>query len=673
MYPTFTPSQPSAGKLLPPPQANVRPFVPHLSYTMASDSLQTTKASFPRIAGPHFAGRDPGSEKKYSLLEKIMLRIDSIIHWLFSFFFQNPGWKAMKALKNSQEKIKPIINARRETRVQTDNLKRPSTGIAKASKVLDKDSDLILKFKEKKFFGMSTNYNVTWSPLKVVRDTLQNFYDGQGQTLDGVKIDIQSQANKQTQIHIAASATYDAHRLTSQGDTNKKDIPITAGGFGEGAKVLALLLLRDYGADTVRYRSNNGNQGHWEVEFSLADSVSGRKLINSSNKALMIKATLHNQPLPKGVGNDFTVSTKNATLIEEFKKAQQAKGRNLFFDANDEKFKDPTYENEVGGFKCTDPAEASHFFYTGQYREIKTGRYSKNPLSSGINIWTHTKCLSDDQRDRGEMEPFQMQLALKEIIDKMSLDDAVKALEMLKPLWFHLQQNKCEERDKLLFELICTRINSIRENKKLDHELAEIAKPESEKTEFTWKPVPGLEKFVALSASALNERSIKTIQEKGYIPVDEKLTCLGIQSSDTVLGTKTSSSSGQFILPTEKVQKKLDILTQFLKEVQNEDSFLNQLLPEDIKKEKSYYAQLFSNPPVVVENNDKYAAGISVDYKENRFCINKKLLEMPFLQILPTLIHETCFRHRVPDSSIINKVILQNLKYFETLKAQWPQ
>ncbi|MBR9683519.1 hypothetical protein GOV03_03175, partial [Candidatus Woesearchaeota archaeon] len=114
-----------------------------------------------------------------------------------------------------------------------------------------------------RYLGVLETYDVEWTLEKVARDTLQNFFDSNKGTLDNVVVEI-TREERDRVVRIEGQNQYDFRRLLHLGGTTKHGDISTVGGIGEGAKILALVLLRDYGFSQVRFGS-----GEWELDFSL--------------------------------------------------------------------------------------------------------------------------------------------------------------------------------------------------------------------------------------------------------------------------------------------------------------------------------------------------------------------------------------------------------------------
>ena len=76
---------------------------------------------------------------------------------------------------------------------------------------------------------------------------------------------------------------YDWIELVHLGGSTKTESETTAGGFGEGTKILSLVLLRDYGAKKVIFSSQD-----WELEFYI-DKVPHGSYRNEKDRGLFVK------------------------------------------------------------------------------------------------------------------------------------------------------------------------------------------------------------------------------------------------------------------------------------------------------------------------------------------------------------------------------------------------
>ena len=192
------------------------------------------------------------------------------------------------------------------------------------------------------YTGILASYGVSWTLDKATRDTWQNFYDP-NLTIDGVNCSVTKKGlplNRRYNVRIEAEPEYDYRKLVHLGGTDKAGSTETAGGFGEGTKILALVLLRDYGFTQVRFGS-----GDWELDFYLDDLPEG--FYDTKEQGLFVKL----RKVEKREGNFVEFVTKSKQSAQQFLKA-----RNYFYHSENPDFQDPTMEivNKDGarfGFK----------------------------------------------------------------------------------------------------------------------------------------------------------------------------------------------------------------------------------------------------------------------------------------------------------------------------------
>lgn len=106
--------------------------------------------------------------------------------------------------------------------------------------------------------------SVQWNNDKIARDVLQNFYDGHGQTLDGVQLTFTPTANGRYKVRIKGDSTYTVDKAVYIGESTKRDNAKAAGNYGEGLKMSVLKLLKDGGASEVNIGSDN-----WKLTYNL--------------------------------------------------------------------------------------------------------------------------------------------------------------------------------------------------------------------------------------------------------------------------------------------------------------------------------------------------------------------------------------------------------------------
>ncbi len=200
--------------------------------------------------------------------------------------------------------------------------------------------------------NVTENYadSVQWSNDKIARDVLQNFYDGHGQTLDGVKLEFTPTYNGRYRVRISGDSTYTADKAIYIGESTKRDDAKAAGNYGEGLKMAVLKLLKDGGASEVKVASDN-----WKVTYNFqhTDLSDKRVLAYSLDKE------------PKLDGNYLEFETNDRNLLESLRSTI-----NRFYHSNNEHFKCPDFENESFGIKRLNPGEKGGIYIAGQRFEF---------------------------------------------------------------------------------------------------------------------------------------------------------------------------------------------------------------------------------------------------------------------------------------------------------------
>lgn len=262
------------------------------------------------------------------------------------------------------------------------------------------------------------NYGVKWDRTKCIRDLYQNFLDSHGLTLEGVTVNVSSNKEDSTyKIRIEGLGEFNPEYVEKTGATTKKDATDTAGGFGEGAKILSLVLLRDHGVNKVTFSSRN-----WRMDYHIGKFASGKD-------GLFRELNL----VEDREGNYLELDTNSPELIEAI-----FSGLNLCYYPQNNDFKNPTYENKIGGFKYLGRNAKGNAYLVRQRYEISFGSRScwEDGLSQ-MSIWTNQKNKAYvPDRDRTAIEESRIKdLMIKPIIEGMSDEDLMKTIRMLDDFW----------------------------------------------------------------------------------------------------------------------------------------------------------------------------------------------------------------------------------------------
>jgi hypothetical protein len=289
-----------------------------------------------------------------------------------------------------------------------------------------RDESFEKKVEKGMYMGIIETYDVNWSLEKAARDVWQNFFDANGQTLDGIQSAIK-ESGKDSIIKIQGAQDYDWRELVHIGATNKDDDERSAGGFGEGAKILAFILLRDHGVKEIKFSSRD-----WEIQYYLADIP--EESYNKKVRGLYVKKN-RVQPVE---GNSLEIVSSKESAKKDLDSLQQA--RQLFYSKENGDYLKPSFDNhETGGFKILPPKSSypytpeGHFYMAGQRINYKSR--DKWETVEGLNIWTWKKVLTND-RDRGLITQDEMKKKIiPSIVESMTQDEQTKAVYDFQEYW----------------------------------------------------------------------------------------------------------------------------------------------------------------------------------------------------------------------------------------------
>ena len=262
--------------------------------------------------------------------------------------------------------------------------------------------------------------SLLWDNDKIARDLIQNFYDGHGQTLDGVKLDVQPNEDGKYTVRISGKSTFSPDKAILLGESSKKDNANAAGNYGEGLKMVVLKLLREKGADEVNIAANN-----WNVNWNFEDSGFGKKVL--AYKLDEVK------PID---GNYIEFTTDNVGFIKSI-----TKSFDRFYHYNNPAFSNPDFENDSMGIKLLEKVEKGKFYIAGQAFEVD-GNYDGLDL---MNIYIKKKppqkykgeYIFDPSRDRTSLNKYNLEALGKWVVSKenMSKEDTIKLLHSLQEYW----------------------------------------------------------------------------------------------------------------------------------------------------------------------------------------------------------------------------------------------
>ncbi len=276
---------------------------------------------------------------------------------------------------------------------------------------------------------ISLQGDIGWSNDKIARDLLQNFYDGHGQTLDGVRFVVTPQSGGKCRIRIEGEGVYSQDKAILLYETVKAEDMDAAGNYGEGLKMAVLKLLRDKGASEIKMGSDN-----WRVTWDSSQSKIG------ASKVLRYSLEKTEQPLK---GNYLEFETNDEKLVQSMRNAI-----GHFYHSGNTDFRGVNFENSLFGIKKLSPNEAGSTYIAGQKFE-----YQNLDRWDGLNGFTiffkkkTPKTVFDCSRDRIPIQNKGLEniakyfsggevdtIAGKEII-QTTPEETIRALEALESLW----------------------------------------------------------------------------------------------------------------------------------------------------------------------------------------------------------------------------------------------
>ena len=257
---------------------------------------------------------------------------------------------------------------------------------------------------------------VKWDNDKIARDILQNFYDGHGQTLDGVRLHFEPAGTGKYKVRIEGKSTYTPDKAVYIGESTKRNDAKAAGNYGEGLKMATLKLLKDGGAQDVKIASDN-----WKVTYSLdKGNLSDKRVLSYS----LDKTDKYN-------GNYIEFETSDKELLTSLRSSL-----NRFYSSGNTHFKCPDFENEIIGIKNLPKGEKGGIYIAGQRFEFDWKYDGLDDIAIFIKEKPPVDVL-DPSRDRTSLNTSNLEEIAKWLArsQRMSNDDKIKMLKSLENYW----------------------------------------------------------------------------------------------------------------------------------------------------------------------------------------------------------------------------------------------
>ena len=212
--------------------------------------------------------------------------------------------------------------------------------------LIQKEDEIRLEKRENAGIKVKYGEKINWSNEKISRDIIQNFFDGNGHTLEGVTFSVVGNKDGKYTIRVEGAGNYDYSHLQSLGDTTKDDDEFAAGTFGEGTRIAAVNLLSKLGTSYVKYGC-----GDWSMEFNRS---------SDDIKTADMTQTLTKNP-KKIYGNYIEFNTDNENLVKSILDA-----KDYFYHPDNPDFQNLDFENEYFGLKFM-PYEQGNLYLVQRY------------------------------------------------------------------------------------------------------------------------------------------------------------------------------------------------------------------------------------------------------------------------------------------------------------------
>ncbi|MBQ2983330.1 MAG: hypothetical protein IJD57_00845 [Candidatus Gastranaerophilales bacterium] len=413
-------------------------------------------------------------------------------------------------------------------------------------------------------FMLNYGKNVGWSDRKIARDILQNFYDGHGNTLDGVKIKLNKLPNGETKVVISGKGVFDHENLQFLGTGTKKENPYNAGGFGEGAKVLVANLIGGEKASTVKFSSAD-----WQLDFRGKNGILQRKVSQLENAI---------------DGNTFEFTTKDDGVVESIIEAT-----NYFKHSKNPDFKTSTFACDEFSFDIMPKGKKGNIYLTQRFEACESGAWegALDGLNISFNRKPDLKKFKEitgkdfaEVRDRTNLSLEDIENLTRYFAhENMSDEDITKAIMSTKEHWKDLDPRK-EEPIRSFLKGLLKDAKARRLGIDFDNEK------------------------IAYFGHGSNDVVQKKLHECGYSIVPEEFSNVGMKSAVEVFD---ELSLHKALAPTETEIKKLRLLEKATECVHGN-------INEELKK-------TLSNPQISISksfNKDGYGiSGLVDDYIED--------------------------------------------------------
>ena len=279
--------------------------------------------------------------------------------------------------------------------------------------------------------AISVGETINWSNEKIARDMLQNFFDGHGQTLNGVKLKISQTTNGKYRVKIEGKGLFHPEDITLIGGGAKRLDSNNAGGFGEGLKVMICRMISQNQTDNVQIKCAN-----WSTEFAAGANKRGTNV-------LMQKLSKSSETIN---GNTIEFETADNALVESILDAM-----NYFKHSKNPDYQNLSFDSPDFAFKLLNDGQKGNAYFLQRFEVDQKGQWdnvieamsimfkTKPDLEELKKITGYSMEISRDRTKLGfeDIEHLSHYFAYK----NMNNEELMRAIISTKHLWNGLKQD----------------------------------------------------------------------------------------------------------------------------------------------------------------------------------------------------------------------------------------
>ena len=439
--------------------------------------------------------------------------------------------------------------------------------------------------------------SLVWNDDKVARDLLQNFFDGHGQTLDGVHFKFEPSGERRlfgprkTKVRIEGKSTYNFKEAILLGESSSHGNKNAAGNYGEGLKMVTLKLLTQNKASDVKIGS-----GNWEVTCSLKDDERlDSKLINYKV-----------EPVEYYDGNYIEFEIADSDLHDHLRESI-----NRFYHSSNPHFKCPDFENDLFGFKILPNGEKGGLYIAGQRFEINEKYNGIENAAVFIKEKIPTNVF-DVSRDRTSISGYDLSKIYRWLAQKSTVEEQKQVIKAT-------EKFACG--DKKGLEILNEKFIEKLADHISDHKDGAIKFPDN---------------YIAKPSLFFNFDMLSDLRHNGYKIFPNDYEKLGMKSLGSVINLSRNHTP---IVPTQNDKVKINILKRAL----NDLTLLKKehFSPEELDAKIYLFDANSKKENSIQRYENALAEAIIEDDKSKGFWLDKTYLKKAsFAKVLETALHE---------------------------------